>query len=368
MSDNVESKSIFPQTGLIWGEGGSFTKSEIHVENGIIRLRHVQTIDEETYIIPPFCDPHVHGGWGLSFQDAEFGPLEEELKSRGILWAVPTLMNDSLENLKRIVSEFKMYKQGNPDSIFPYLRLEGPFINPEKKGIQSVSSILDISPSNVNAILELDEIKVLTFAPEIHGVEGFVAKAMERDKILSIGHSDAGIEELDAVLKMGVNHMTHFPNAMRTLHHRDVGLMGAGLLREALQLEMICDEVHTSFDFIHLVLKMRGPEFSAASDMVPPAGIDGKEFDGKAVRISGRRITDEHGTIAGGSMTVPEQAKLLRERGVPEEEVLRITCTNALRFFGEKSPSLREGQTANFLICNRDLTVHSVFYKGSQIK
>ena len=102
--------------------------------------------------------------------------------------------------------------------------------------------------------------------------------------------------------------------------------------------------------------------------MVPQAGTDGKEFDGQAVRISGRRITDEYGTIAGGSMTVPEQAGLLRGQGVPMEEILRITCLNALRFFGEKEPSIREGKTANFLICDRDLSVRSVFYKGSQIK
>ena len=360
---NTDGKSF---AGKTWKDG-NFIPTEFYIQDGRIREGRRKDQIKAAYITPPFSDPHIHGGWDFSFQDGEFEQLENKLKSKGIFFAIPTLDNNDIEELKRIAVLFRDYKTRTPNSIFPFLRVEGPFISLEKRGFQQKDCILKASLSNIDALLNIEEIKLFTFAPEIEGAEILVRKALELGKIPSIGHSKAGFQNFLKFYELGVRHLTHYPNAMSGFHHRKIGLTGAGLLIDDLQLEIIADGIHSSFDFISLVLKTKGPVFSIISDMIPPAYSEQDRFDGRRIIKNGKKMTTKDGTIAGGSTSVPEQAEWLYDKGVKPENIVRLACLNTLHLFGRPSPPISNGNEATFLVLDNNMKVKDIYYKGEKI-
>lgn len=347
---------------------GKFIQSEFFVIDGKIKYGLNTKPVEASFIIPPFADPHLHGGWGYSFRRGEFEALEKKLRALGVLFAVPALENESAAEARHVGSLFRRYKKNNPDSIFPFLRMEGPFISKIKKGFQSEDHILEATSENIEDFFSIDEIKMFTYAPEIKGVETLIRNSIKSGKILSMGHSHASFKEFDRSYKMGIRHLTHFPNAMSGLFHREIGLTGAGLLLDDLYLEVISDGVHNSFDFISLILKTKGPNFSICSDLVPPAFSGVKKIEGRDVLIKGKKITLKDGTIAGGGTPVSEQVMLLFDRGIKPEELVSIACLNSLRSFGYPLPSLAEGEDATFLVLDNKMSVRAVYVKGESIR
>lgn len=359
----VEESFNLSFAGRLWRRG-SFQSGVIHIVGQRLREGRRGRLLEVPFIIPPLADPHLHGGWGLSFQQGEFAPLEERLKRIGVLLAIPTLYNDRLEHVREIAQAFSAYRARVKDSIFPYLRIEGPFISSAKKGAQDKNFILPAEPALVGEFLSISEIKMFTFAPEVPGSPDLVARALAQGKIPSIGHSQAVYDDFARVYRLGVRHMTHYPNALSNLHHREIGLVGAGLLHDDLQLEVIGDGVHTSYEFLELLRKLKGDGFALTSDLIPPALAEDKdEFQAEFI-IEGRKITTRTGVLAGGATPVPEQVVGLRQRGWPPETLVRLACENTRRFFGWPLYSLEEGAEATFLLCGENLEVRAVFEKG----
>jgi N-acetylglucosamine-6-phosphate deacetylase len=322
---------------------------------------------EAEYIIPPFSDPHIHGGWGCSFRSGDYGKLERKLRSLGVFFAIPTLNNDDIEGFKLSGAQFTEYKKNTPDTIFPFLRAEGPFISRKKKGCQTEAFIHEVKKEIVDKFLSIDELQLVTFAPEIQNVDVLIEGALKRKKILSAGHSDSRYSDFKRCYDLGVRHMTHFPNAMSEMHHRGIGLTGAGLLLDDVHLEVICDGIHNSFEFVQLILKTKGPVFSLISDLVQPAFSECGLLEGQKVFTEGRKITTEEGILAGGGMTVSEQVCRLYENGVEPEVIVKLACTNAPGFFGKPIPSLEEGEEATFLVLDDKMKVKAVFAKGIQV-
>lgn len=288
---------------------------------------------EIEYIVPSFAEPHIHGGWGFSFQKGEFEELEEKLRAIGVGLAIPTLMNSPLEEVEKLSDKFDEYKRKRKDSIFPFLRIEGPFISEDKKGAQMDDFILEPSGKNIEKFLKIKWVKMFTFAPEVKNSEKLIRGALELKKIPSIGHTNATFDKVYEAYKLGVRHMTHFPNAMRSLHHREVGAVGAGFLLDRLHLEVIGDFIHSSEEFISLVVKLRGLTFSLISDLIPPVYSDVKKWDGKKVVIKGREVRNEEGSLIGGGTPVPYQVSLFLERGFSPEQVVLLSSVNAMEFF-----------------------------------
>ena len=353
--------------GKIWKKD-KLTTSEFSVKKGKISYEPGLSKIKAAYVIPPYTDPHIHGGWGLSFQQGDFFALEKKLKSQGIFFAIPTLDNNSLPELKKSALLFKDYKKAHKESIFPFLRVEGPFISSRKKGFQRGKFILNPDDTNIKIFLAIDEIKFFSFAPEIKGAEKLAKKAQQYGKILSIGHSQAGFGDYIKFYRMGIKHFTHYPNAMSGLHHREIGLLGAGLLLEDLQLEIIADGIHSSFEFISLLLKIKGPVFSITSDMIPPAHSRMHEFEGRNLNHSGKKITTPNGTLAGGGTALPEQVQWLFQQGLRPEVIIPLACINTLKILNHRLPSLTLGKDATFLILDDNMKVTAVVEKGKVIR
>ena len=347
----------------VW-DGHRFVGAEVYIEDGLLCLKSMEVGEGHPYLIPPFAEPHIHGGWGISAQKNEFAELEARLRPLGILFALPTLINAPLEDMEKTAEGFEAYLQNHPDSIFPFLRVEGPFISREKKGIQPDEYILPLTDKNIDRFLAIRAIRMFTFAPELEGAERLVKKAIAAGKIPSIGHSDSTYVRFCEMMALGVYHITHYPNALSALGHRELGMVGAGLLCRDCHLEVIGDLVHSSREFLELLFQIRGSVFSLTADLIPPAYGGVKDFAGRPVFQKGRRLTDAKGTLAGGATTIPDQVRLLVEEGFRLEDIIRAACVNALSFFGFAPAVLANGAPATCVLLSDEMRVKSVFYRG----
>ena len=87
---------------------------------------------------PMILEQHIHGAFGVDFNTAgvkEVLDVAEKLYNRGIVAFFPTLVTDSIDNLKRQISVIKEASKQNKRILG--IHLEGIFINPEKKGIHN---------------------------------------------------------------------------------------------------------------------------------------------------------------------------------------------------------------------------------------
>lgn len=359
----VSSPTSFCFSGLIWRDN-RLQQGTIHIEEGRIKSGRRGRVVKVPYILPPFADPHLHGGWGASFEDGDFGYLELKLKKSGVFLAIPTLSAADLSHIRQVALSFQEYVSQRKESVFPFLRMEGPFISEGKKGAQEGRFIQKIEPERVDHFLSIPQIKIFTFAPEIDGSSELAKRALALDKIPSVGHSQGTLKDFDRVYKLGVRHITHYPNALSPLHHRELGLVGAGLLYDNLQLEVIGDGIHTSFEFLELLLKVKGPTFALISDLIPPAYAPPEDDSGQKYNIQGKKIMSPGGVLMGGGTSVPEQVVQLKKKGWPVEVLIKVASENARLFLNYSPGNIAEGSQANFLLCGENLEVWAVFEKG----
>ena len=114
----------------------------------------------------PIIEQHFHGAYGVDFNKAgvdEILSLADKICKIGIGGFFPTLVTDSVENIKRQTDIIKAAAQKCPRILG--IHLEGIFINPEKKGIHNPEHFLEPNIENYQKI-EDDFIKIVTLAPE----------------------------------------------------------------------------------------------------------------------------------------------------------------------------------------------------------
>ena len=98
---------------------------------------------------PLLIEQHFHGAYGVDFNKAgveEIVDLSSRLRQIGIGGFFPTLVTDSVSNIKRQIEVIKQAALKAPAILG--IHLEGIFINPEKKGIHNPEHFLPLTVEN----------------------------------------------------------------------------------------------------------------------------------------------------------------------------------------------------------------------------
>lgn len=259
-------------------------------------------------------EQHIHGAFGVDLSIAnteEIMYLSKELYKHGIGGYFPTLVTDSIENIKRQITQIKKaakYNENNAAKILG-IHLEGIFINPIKKGIHNPQYFLPVTVENYKKI-EDDFIKIITLAPELD--EGLIDYLHKKEIKIQAGHcigSDL----------WGVNAVTHLFNAMKGITHRDESTALSALLDDNIYTEIICDGKHLSDDIIKLTFKLKpANKIILISDALPITYSNIKEtiFAGEQIFYNGETATSLSGTIAGSTTLLDKIIKRLHNIGL----------------------------------------------------
>lgn len=250
---------------------------------------------------PLIIEQHIHGAFGVDFNKVgvndgngvnDILKVADLLLKLGIGGFFPTLVTDSVENIKR---QIKIIKEASLKcSRILGIHLEGIFINPKRKGIHNPEHFLPLTIDNYK-LIEDDFIRIVTLAPELDN--GLIDYLKSKNVKVQAGHCAGGdLEKVDGV--------THTFNAMSGINHREKSTALTALINDKLYTEIIADGVHVSDDALRLFFKSKPDDkVLLISDALPITGSNLKEtvFADSKIYYDGIKATSADGTIAGST-------------------------------------------------------------------
>ena len=281
-------------------------------------------------------EQHFHGVFGVDFSTCEADEilnLSKKLLTHGIGGFYPTLVTDSVENIKRQISRIKSAKTEQSSDMADILgiHIEGIFINPDKKGIHNPDLFLKPTVENYK-LIEDDLIKIVTLAPELDKNSALTKYLNYKGVRVQAGHCVGG--ELN-----GISGATHLFNAMSGITHKKIpSTVLSALLNDEIYTEIIADGIHLTDDAIKLVFKSK-PEKKVilVSDSLPIAQSELKQmsFAGQEVYYDGERATSKDGTLAGSTAILDKIVKRLALKS-PEnfEKYVKMASDNVYKYHG----------------------------------
>lgn len=335
---------------------------------------------ESCMALPGFIDLHIHGAIGADFMDGDkraFETIASYLPQEGTTSFLATTLTQSVQNIQRAVSSGERFMAG--DSSIPAkgaemlgFHLEGPFIHPDQAGAQPLEFIREPSTNLLHGWFgeRLEHLKVVTLAPEKDLDFKVIHYLTEQGVISSAGHTTATHEEIEQATQHGLSHLTHFCNAMSGLHHREIGVVGAGLLNDQLFCEVIADGIHISDDMLKLMLKVIGSErIILITDSMRAKGLSDGTYTlaDQQVEVIGARATLANGTLAGSVLKMNDGMKKLQSLAhVSMKDIMNMTSVNAAKRLDvyERKGSIEVGKDADIVLVDDQFDVHSTFCMG----
>lgn len=337
----------------------------------------INVIDAQgKYIVPGFIDMHVHGGGGSDIMDGKYEDIKQVAtihSQHGTTAFLPTTMTMSKDKIIKSLSCIeKASKKGTGSSEILGVHLEGPYINPERKGAQKEEDIRKISIEEFSEFNQVSKelINLVTLAPELPSLINFIQWLNNQGIITSVGHSDASYNQVLKGINAGLSHVTHTFNAMKPFNHREPGVVGAALSRPELKCELIADCIHVNPVAMKILVQSKGVEnIVLVTDSMratgKPRGV--YELGGKKVIVSEIGARLENGTIAGSTLTIDAAINnMVTEVGVSLKDAIKMVTINPAKSLGieNKKGSLKPGLDADIVILNKKLKVDFTIVKG----
>ncbi|MBU1427335.1 N-acetylglucosamine-6-phosphate deacetylase, partial [bacterium] len=331
---------------------------------------------KDKFIVPGYIDIHIHGGGGSDVMDGDYEAINQIAITHshfGTTSFLPTTMTMSKDKIIRSLRSIcKAAKKGTKGAEILGIHMEGPYINPEKKGAQKEEDIKKIS---IEEFLEFNQasgnlIRLVTIAPEMPGAIDLIKYLYKQGIIASVGHSNATYVQTRAGIQAGLSHVTHTFNAMRGLHHREPGVVGAALTSPELTVEVIADGIHIHPIVLKILTKIKdGEKIVLITDSMRATGLNEGTYDlaGQEVIVTKGQARLKDGTLAGSVLTMDKAVKnMVTKVGIPLPKAIQMASFNPAKSVGidDKKGSLEPGKDADIVILNKNLETELTIVAG----
>ena len=351
--------------------GKGIIKTNIGFENGKIAYigdddKNIESLFEtDGVVLPGFIDEHIHGAGGADAMDATEEALQtisEYVSREGTTGFLATTMTQSKENISKALKNVKEVREKGEYKGAEVLgvHLEGPFISPKHVGAQPLEYVAKPEAKTFDEYNALSggNIKIVTLAPEVDGGLDLITHLKNIGVVASIGHTGAKYQDVENAVKAGASNVTHTYNAQTGLHHREAGVVGAAMLFDELNCEMICDTIHVSVPAMQLLAKnKRADKLALITDAMRAKGLaDGvSELGGQTVYVKGGEARLADGTLAGSVLRMNRAVQNMVEKvGVPFTQAVDYCTINPARTLKieNEAGSIAEGKRADFAVLN----------------
>ncbi len=323
-------------------------------------------------LMPGFIDIHSHGAGGCDTCDCKVESIRTiadcKMKEGVTTW-LPTTLTLGTKTLMDVCEVVKEYAASPNGSKTPGVHLEGPYINPKQCGAQNPAFVRPADYEEVEMLNNIYPVLLISMAPEMPGAVDFIAKASAAGITCSAGHSAASYADFKKAKAAGLKHLTHFCNQMSPQHHREIGLVGSGMLDQDVKIEVICDKIHLCDDMLKLtftnkdISQMIMITDSLACSWMP----DGPgSLGGLPIIVKGGVARLESGNLAGSTLRYAKGLKNVQElTGKPLSELVKATSWNQAQSLGLYDlGKVAPGYTADLVLLDAEYDVVKTIIDG----
>ncbi|WP_392563247.1 N-acetylglucosamine-6-phosphate deacetylase [Orbus wheelerorum] len=324
---------------------------------------------------PGFIDIQLNGCGGVQFNE-EIDALSiktlEIMQQTNLLSGcssyLPTLITSSDEFMHKAVEVMREYLKTHSHQALG-LHLEGPYINPEKKGIHNINYIRKPDQAMIDFLCKnADVIKIITLAPEKVD-PSFIGQLAKAGIHVSAGHSNGTYEDARAGFNAGIRMGTHLFNAMPAITGRMPGVVGAIYDESEVYCGIIADGLHVSWPNIRNSQKIKRDKLILITDAILPVGtnIEKCTFGGKTVYYKDGKCTDASGTLGGSALTMIEAVKnSVNYAGIALDEAVKMATLYPAKAIGVDNilGTITAGKIANLVAFDHNFVVQRTIVNG----
>ena len=276
------------------------------------------------YIAPGFIDTHIHGIGGYGTDDYKADSILEmsEILARyGVTSFIPTLYAAPEKEMTRGIKAIVKAMGHEKGAHILGMHLEGPFISPERLGVQSPNSISPVDLPLMKRLWKASKGKIInmTLAPELKHTRELALFCIEQGIIMQAGHTNATYQNMLEGMQVRIMHTTHLFNAMSRMHHRDPGAVGAVLIHPELSCEFIADGIHIDPNLIKLLVQYKPlDKLVVVTDSLKPTKQKAEHLfaNNEEVYLDKCFYRKSDNVIAGSAMTMIDSVKNLVSWGL----------------------------------------------------
>lgn len=330
------------------------------------------------WLLPGFIDVHVHGGGGAQCNTgdpAEVRRVAAFHAKHGTTSLLATTVAAPVDDLRRALGaiEDARASQAAGEAEILGAHLEGPFLNPAWPGAMEGDAFVAPDVDVLMRLLASGRVRSMSLAPEVPGALAVIERADAQGVLVSLGHTDATYRQAHAAVEAGARAVTHAFNAMRPLHHREPGMVGAALDLDELTCEVICDGIHVDPVVVRLLVERKGPKGTMlVTDAIEATGLADGEYrlgERRVVVRDGRATLPGHDTIAGSTLTMDRALRnVIAFTGVSVADAATMAATTPARTLGlgDRKGAIAPGLDADLVILEPDdLELAGVLVRGA---
>jgi N-acetylglucosamine-6-phosphate deacetylase len=316
------------------------------------------------YLAPGFIDLQIYGSGGKLFagtpEVAALKRMEDDLLNQGttgFFATIGTNTNEIVEAGIAAAKEYRPYARGN----FWGVHLEGPYLNPVKKGAHPEKFIKKATLAEVKGWVEQADgvITMITIAPELQERE-VIDYLHAQGIIISSGHSNATYEQGKAFLNKPIPAVTHLFNAMPQMHHREPGYIPA-IFEEKPYTSIVADGNHVDFAMIRLAKRELGDKLFLITDAVTATNEGAYQH-----RLQGDKYVMPDGTLSGSSLSMLKAVQNCVEKvGIGLAEAVNMASLYPAQLASKnKKGKVEAGFDADLIIFNNAFETQATVLQG----
>lgn len=348
--------------------GSDFKQNQsITIDNDkIISIDSADRIGKsDDLIIPGFIDLQIYGAGGKLFSA---GPsvealthIEESLLRTGTTGFLACIATNTPEVFNSCIAVAKEHRKTAKNCLG--LHLEGPFLNPKRRGAHVEQFIRKASLDEIKELLDFGDgvIKMMTIAAELQD-DDVIQYLLDHDVVLSLGHSNATFEEATAAYDKGIQTTTHLFNAMSPLHHREPGLPTAIFNHKSAMASIIADGHHVDFEIVKLSYQLLKERLFLITDAVTACSTGPYQH-----QLVGDKFVMPDGTLSGSSLTMLQAVRnCVTYCDIPLTDALKMSSILPAKLIGEENRigKIEKGCQADLLVLDAELNLKKVIHKG----
>jgi N-acetylglucosamine-6-phosphate deacetylase len=318
------------------------------------------------FVAPGLIDLQIYGTGGKLFagkpEEAALEQMENDMLSQGTTGFFATLGTNSNDVVEKGIGVAKAYRSKAKGNFWG-MHLEGPYLNPIKKGAHPEKYIKKGTLAEVQRWIEMADgvIKMMTVAPELQDKE-VIDYLNDNGVILSSGHSNATYQQGKSFLNNPVKAVTHLYNAMPQMHHREPGYIPA-IFEERPYTSVVADGIHVDFAMIRLAKRELGDKLFLITDAVTTANEGTYQH-----QFTGDRYIMPDGTLSGSCLTMLKAVEnCVNHLDIPLAEAINMASLYPAQLAGVNKGKVEAGFDADLIVFDDSYQVKATFLAGKSV-